>query len=433
MWPVRLACSDRASLSRVLSACGVVSVIGVLSVPITLGLGPDVVPIQVHAAEGWGQPAVDASRVYYLSKRHELIAVARNSDGEQWRTALGDGAGVTAGTRVLVEGSTVVAGDDDVFGFDPASGLPKWRFTSASRDAAGSYLGHSSGGLVFAGSRSGRVYAIEAETGTLRWASSALGDRVLVHAPVVDGGHTRLGNQSGGADDGDDRDARGDGRTKGRENDVADEIAATYIELDATPRRGGLVLLDGVQGSVRWRASFPEREPDTAVGAGGAPVFAEAIIAAASSDGTIYGFDRSSGAIVWTLPPIGSDDPGGRNATPADDVRALAFADGVIVATSLTGTLVAIDAPTGRERWRYVSPQDGSIAFAVVSDGRTAFLPYASGRLVAVDLIHGRARWRVGGSALRFEHPPAVSQHRVYVTSEDGLYAVEDTADADRP
>ena len=155
-------------------------------------------------------------------------------------------------------------------------------------------------------------------------------------------------------------------------------------------------------------------------------MFAGAIIAASSSDGTIYGFDRSSGAVVWTLPPVGLNDPDANHATPTEDVRALAFVEGAIVATSLTGTLVAVDALTGRERWRYVSPQDGSIAFGMASDGRTAFLPFSSGRLVAV--ADGRTRWRVGGANVRFEHPPAVSEHRVYVTSEDGLYAVEDDA-----
>jgi hypothetical protein len=149
---------------------------------------------------------------------------------------------------------------------------------------------------------------------------------------------------------------------------------------------------------------------------------AGSIVAAASSDGTVYGFERHSGAIVWTVPPVGSHDPAGDGAPRVEDVRALAYASGTLVATSLTGTLVAVDPRNGRERWRSVSPLDGSIAFAAVTDERAAYLPHVAGWLVKVDLADGVAQWRVGGSSVRFEHPPAVFEHRVYATSEEGLY-----------
>ena len=140
----------------------------------------------------------------------------------------------------------------------------------------------------------------------------------------------------------------------------------------------------------------------------------------------MYGFDRGSGAIVWTVPAVSSRDPAGIGAQPVEDFRALVFARGALVATSLTGTIVAVDPGNGRELWRSGSPLDGSVAFAAVADEREAFFPYVSGWLAAVELAGGRERWRVGGSTVRFEHPPAVFEHLVYVTSEDGLYAIDD-------
>src|SRR5262245_20681378 len=104
MRSARSACTDRVGFSRVLSVCGAVSVIGVVSVPITLGLGPETVAVRIHAGEGWGRPAVDAARVYFLSKRHELIAVARTTGVEEWRASLGGGTPLTAGTTVLIAG-----------------------------------------------------------------------------------------------------------------------------------------------------------------------------------------------------------------------------------------------------------------------------------------------------------------------------------------
>jgi len=378
-----------------------VSVIGVVSVPITLGLSPEAVAVRIHASEGWGRPAVDTARVYFLSKRHELIAVARNTGLEEWRASLGRGMLLTAGTTVLIAGATVVAGDGDVFGFDCTTGALKWRFRSVEDDVPGRFVGASPDGLVLTGSRSGRVYAVDAETGALRWTSPTLGDHVLVYPPATAG-----------------------------EDDVTDDqgtIAVTYADFSGTPRTktGGVVLLDAAHGSVRWRTEFPD--PGHGIGAAGVgpPALAGPIVAAASSDGTVYGFDRSSGAIVWSLPPVGSHDPAGGGAPQVEDVRALAV-KGLLVATSLTGTLIGVDLRNGRELWRSVSPLDGSIAFAAVTDGQVAYLPHISGWLVAVNLADGTERWRVGGSGVRFEHPPAVFEHRVYATSAEGLYAVDD-------
>ena len=428
MWSARSACTDRVGFSRVLSACGVVSVVGALSVPITLGLGPEVVPIRIHAAEGWGRPAVDSVRVYFLSKRHELIAVARESGVEKWRAPLGSGTPLTAGTTVLVAGATVVAGDGDVFGIDRDTGAPKWRFTLAPEDAPGRYLGEATGGLVLTGSRSGRIYGVDAESGALRWVSASLGDHTLVYAPAADADDVTNDDRT------DEREMGREGRTAGgerrerREKDVRDlgTVAVTYTDFSTTPRSGGVVLLDAARGSVRWRTPFPHRGPDIAAGATGGPVLTGPVVAAASGDGTVYGFDRHSGAVVWTVPPVGSNDPAGDGAPRVEDVRALASARRTLVVTSLAGTVVAVDPRNGSERWRSGSPLDGSVAFAAVTDGRLAYLPHVSGWLVAVDLADGLERWRVGGSAVRFEHPPAVVEHRVYVTSAEGLYAFDD-------
>ncbi len=411
-----------------------IGVVGALSVPITLGLGPDVVPIRIHAAEAWGRPAVDAERVYFLSKRHELVAVARDSGVEEWRASLGSGTPLTAGTTVLIATGTVVAGDGDVFGFDRTTGARKWRFTLAQDDAPGRYLGASSGDLVLTGSRSGRVYGIDAESGALRWASPLLADHALVYPPVAGRGEATSDNETDGAEVGWAASTAGGGHHERGERERREEdvtggqrtVAATYTDFSTTPRKGGIVLLDAALGSVRWRTTFPRRVVEIAAGSVGSPALAGSIVAAASSDGTVYGFERHSGAIVWTVPPVGSHDPAGDGAPRVEDVRALAYASGTLVATSLTGTLVAVDPRNGRERWRSVSPLDGSIAFAAVTDGRAAYLPHVAGWLVKVDLADGVAQWRVGGSSVRFEHPPAVFEHRVYATSEEGLYAVDD-------
>lgn len=115
-------------------------------------------------------------------------------------------------------------------------------------------------------------------------------------------------------------------------------------------------------------------------------------------------------------------------ANDVEDFRAMAVNGRTLLLTSLAGTLVGLSADTRRELWRYQSPPDGSIAFGLSAHGGTAYVPYASGRTIAVDVASGRERWRIGDSGRRFEWPAAVADGQVYVTSEDGLYVVDDLA-----
>lgn len=156
-------------------------------------------------------------------------------------------------------------------------------------------------------------------------------------------------------------------------------------------------------------------------------MFAGDLVVAASSDGTVHAFDRESGRSMWAVPPVAIKWSVG-DVTPAsagfEDFRALAYMQSTLLVTSLAGVLVAVNATTHAELWRYSSPEDGSIAFGIASDGQTAYVPYASGRLVAIDVATGRERWRAGGATLRFDFPPATAGDRLYLTSEDGLYVL---------
>ena len=349
-------------------------------------------PIQLHEAAGWGRPAVWSSMAYYLSRRHEVIAVDCDTGKTRWRQPLGAQPGLTAGTAVVVERAVVVAGDYDLFGFDAVTGAVRWRFIPAAGYGPGPYLGAAAEGMVFAGSASGHAFALEVETGQPRWTSRTLGQNVTIFAPTFSDGL----------------------------------VAAAYTDF-TTPRRGGLVVLDARTGAVRWRQPLSGPSPDRPTSAAGGPVFAGDLVVAASSDGMLHAFDRESGRSMWTVPPVAINWSVSDVTAPSagfEDFRALAYLPSTLLATSLAGVLVAVNATTHAERWRYSSPEDGSIAFGIAFDGQTAYVPYASGRLVAIDVVTGRERWRAGGATLRFDFPPAMTGDRLYLTSEDGLYVL---------
>ena len=54
----------------------------------------------------------------------------------------------------------------------------------------------------------------------------------------------------------------------------------------------------------------------------------------------------------------------------------------------------------------------------------SVYVPYASGKVVAIGIADGQERWRAGSRAIRFDWPPALTDDRIFLTSEDGLYVL---------
>lgn len=330
---------------------------------------------------GRGTPAVHEGRVYFLSRRHELVAVDIATGDVVWRRATGGTAESTAGSTVLVASGVVIAADEDVVAFD-VDGRERWRFGERRGDSPGIYLGSAAAGLIFAGSSSGHLYAVDARTGVERWATS-IGDpgETTVFAPVAEGRDVVAGFSTFGA--------RGD---------------------------GGVVVVDTTTGRIRWRRSFPSNP--VARGLAGGPAVTRDEVMAASRDGTIHVFDRRSGEPRWSWPSVG-DGWFGSAATRLQDYRALRVAGSLLLAGSLSGAIVAYGVRDRRERWR-VTPVDASVGVGIASDARTAYVPFYSGHLVAIDLASGRERWRTADVGSGFSWTPLVAGDAIFAAGTPG-------------
>jgi outer membrane protein assembly factor BamB len=345
-------------------------------------------PVRLHADAGWGVPAADDRAVYFLSPRHELVCVDRRGGATRWKNRLGASDAVTAGASVVLAGPLVVAGDSDLFAYDRLTGVMRWRFGQGAEHEVGRLLGSVSGTDILTGSHASRAYAIDWRTGALRWASDPVSARATVFAPVPSG----------------------------------DGVVAGYTDRSLTPDGGGVVMLDGRTGRRRWRAAFARADPSSAAGLAGGPVASGHLVLAAASDGTVQAFDRSMGARRWTIAPVAGEAPPGASP-PGEDIRPLTVSGRTLVVGSVSGVLTAIDVDTGRARWQYRSPRDGSIMFALQSDARAVYVPYFSGQLVAVSLITGSELWRTGRRDAAFFFPPALHGETLFLTTETGLYA----------
>lgn len=333
------------------------------------------------AMPGWGEPAADAAVVYFLTRDHEVVAVDIASGSVKWRSRTGGGGEVPTGTVVRLARSRVVVGDAGIVALDRVSGRELFRYTAPDGDDPGVFLGSVGHDLILAGSPMGRLYALDAATGALRWLREvAPGERRAVFAPAC----------------------------------IGDMVVAAYTTFDAT-LAGGLVAFDRT-GSRRWTRRFAP-----GVGAAGPPTRIGDYIAVARTDGGVEVVRPASGKLVWTLAP----EPSTRGATSKRDIRALTSLGQQLVVTSLQGPIRAFDVRTRRQQWEYGGGPLDAAALRVRAYGGRVYVPYSDGSLVALSGATGLESWRIGPQGSTYDWPPAASASSVFAGSSDALSAFE--------
>jgi outer membrane protein assembly factor BamB len=355
------------------------------------GSDPTNAPYWHVAGEAWGTPAADSRSVYFLSRDRSLIAFDIVSGAVRWRRPTGGRGRDPAGWAVRIASSYVLAADGMLQAFDRLTGEPRWQFAPPDDGGAGEYLGAVAGDRAYVGSPIGRVYAVDVESGALRWRTVLpLERQVLVLEPVTNGAL----------------------------------VIAPY-RVAGVPLTGGVVALDAVSGAIRWRTEFP-RPPNPGLGsnAAGNAVIVDDVALAATSFGAIYAFDLQTGEIRWSLPQV-RNLPGEFLVSPDFDYRVLTVAGRRLIAGSLTGAVTAYDLDTRRELWRNTGQRFASVAYGIATDDRCAYVPYLGSRLVAIDLATGAERWRAAPAGGGFSFPPLAASGRLFVASaSSGFYAL---------
>lgn len=262
-------------------------------------------------------------------------------------------------------------------------------------------------GVLYVGASDGRVYALDAVSGTMRWTTrpgESVENLVLsngrVFVQTFEGQVVALDAQSGRPR----WRARGDGHLA---------AAAGRVYVGVSRKKADLVVaLDASSGAERWRfrteGSMYYAEPvvaeDTVYVTGGHAVV---------SDSTVYALDAATGAERWRF-----------QAGDQDDTAELTLRDGIVYVGTSTGMVYALDAASGAIRWT-LDAGGGTVPRPVVVDG----VAYIGGATVhAVEATSGERMW-TAASAL--EYIPgrysiiSVSQGTVYVGSDTEVVALD--------
>jgi outer membrane protein assembly factor BamB len=273
------------------------------------------------------------------------------------RPGLGDWQPLEPGGPVIdpATGTVVVGTRDGWLHALRPDGSVAWELEGAGSFGAQPTI---DGGVVYAGTSGGVLYAVDLATGKARWrydAKEELGTRPVVANGLV--------------------------------------LVATLDDM--------LLAVDAQSGAWRWHHRREKREGFTIRGAA-APVVAGDVAFAAYSDGFVAALDLANGKPRWERRVA----PDGKYV----DVDALAYGGGRLYAAAYSGAVLALAPDTGKTLWQValpdasrlawvggtlvvvttgavkgLSPDAGSVLWdAPIAGGAPASAPVAAGRWLAV-------------------------------------------------
>lgn len=344
------------------------------------------------------RPVFDGTAVYVLAA-HTVTAVNKTTGEKLWSTPLtqSPNAPNSFGYAVALASGHVIAGDVDVFGLDATTGTTLWRFSPESTfpgERAGFDHLTSDGSTVYCGGVWGNVYAVDAATGLARWTThvtTAPDSTIRVFSPTIDQAVVYVGF-------GDDK-------------------------LTSASVTGGVAAIDVATGKLLWSTFLPKRATNASNSDTRKVVVTPTRVVAGTYDGYIYGLDRTSGAIVDTVPATEL----GLAAGTLTGSFSLAVQGGVLVVGIATGQLVALDAGN-LHQLRWTSTFNRGSVVDVVTDASRVYASYLGGQFSAIDIATGSAIWwieRTDFRAMAEEIPwsAGIDGDRLYVGASADLFA----------
>ena len=185
-------------------------------------------------------------------------------------------------------------------------------------------------------------------------------------------------------------------------------------------------------GSVAFRVRLTPQTEEKNEGYGGGLAASDGRLYAATGYGTVVGLDAKTGKILWTK-------------TLGVPVRTSpTAANGKVFVVTTEGRLYALSGTDGEEVWSQRGLPDRASILSNISpavSGTTLVVPYSSGEITAYELKTGRALWRdslatvkQGSSLASMANPgrPAISKGTVYAVSNSGRMIATSKKDGER-
>lgn len=342
-------------------------------------------------AQVWTPLALEAGVLFFGDDEGTMHALDVGTRQPRWRFAT---AGRIRSAATVAGGSVLFASDDGfLYAVDRESGKQRWKLDLGSSGLerrlpaslppyAYDYL-HSSptveDGTVYIGSADKKLYAVDAETGRVRWSFAAQGS--IRSSPAVSEGRVYFGSWDGNvyavsAESGEEVWSYGAGAP------IQGSPAVAMGRVIVGSRSARVLALDAASGEVEWTYVFANGSWVES-----SPVVSGDIVYVGSSDAlALFALDARSGAEVWRF------KTGGWSwGTPVvtDEVVYIGSISASPYWVDLVAGFFAVDRQTGEERWR-MTPEavegyvTGGVFAAPTVDAGIVYVASLDGRIHAI-------------------------------------------------
>ena len=312
----------------------------------------------------------------------------------------------------------------------PSGLVPAWIARTAGPVVASAAIVQDT---VYVGSQDGYLYALDLETGALRW-------RYRIGAPISSAPAVAADKVFVGCDDGAVYCflAEGDKRlTEERvgcqlwrfptDGPVAGSPLVTFSGRAVFGSEdGSLYAVDGASGRKIWEfatgkpivaSPVKSENPVPVVSDKGSGTVERDVIFCASENGSLYALGERDGSVLWSF------------STGAPLRTSPIVTAKKVVAVNQDGRAVALDVRNGREIWTQTLP--GAPGGSPAIDEKRVIVPLVSGQLVGLSLATGDAEWSAQLPGGAESAPVAVQSAALYLGSTNGhLYAVDRSSGA---
>lgn len=366
--------------------------IGVLFALLLAVAGAACVPLT--QPEGWAGPGLGAGGLFLAAKGGQLVALNATEGEERWRFAP-EGSdrklGPVYASPVVVDGLVYVGTyTGHIFALEAGTGALRWQFPSAEKPPGAAFVASPvlSGGRLYAADTSGNLFVCDAATGTPCvphpfkaddgiWGGLALDpSQRIVYVPSLDR-HLYAVD----LDTGEKRwSFKVDGALVGQP-----AIAGGIVFVGGLDRV--LYAVDAGTGGLLWRS-----EPFSGW-LWAAPLATGERVYAADLKGEVRAFDGRRGEMIWET-RLDSDLRGVDRA--GEVVATPRLADNLLLVATTPGRVYGLNPASGATVWARPfttgngSPLRGDLAVG----GGLAFVYGPKGTLYALDLATGGPRWQ---------------------------------------
>ncbi len=317
---------------------------------------------------------------------------APNTNQLRWNYTTG---GYVFSSSAVVDGKVYVGSSDGrVYCLDAATGTQVWNYTTGNWVVSSPAVVD---GKVYVGSHDDRIYCLDAATGAQVWNYTTGG--YVSSSPAVVDDKVYVGSY-------DDKVYCLDAATGAQVwnyttgSTVYSSPAVVYGKVYVGSEDGRVYCFDAVSGVQVWNYTTGDVVDSS-------PAVVDSKVFVGSYDNRVYCLDAVSGRQVWNY-----TTGGWVGSSPA-------VVDGKVYVGSDDSRVYCLDAVSGRQVWNYTTGGAVSPSSPAVADGMV-FVGSSDKRIYCLDAATGMQVWNYTTASVVYSSP-AVADGMVYVSSEDSL------------